>query len=139
MRFVFGDAFICEDSETAKRVAYDPRVRMRCITLDGDTYAPNGTLTGGNDDTPQGISILKRVREINRLEEELKFMEHRLSEHRQELASISARLNEQNDRQQKTEVLGHQLRLLRQRFDVDAKEAKSTRLKNLEEDLDEAR
>ena len=50
MKFVFGDAFICEDTEIAKKVAYDPRVRMRCITLDGDTYSPNGTLTGGADE-----------------------------------------------------------------------------------------
>ena len=50
MKFVFGDAFICEDSETAKKVAFDPRVRMRCVTLDGDTYSPNGILSGGNDE-----------------------------------------------------------------------------------------
>ena len=31
------------------------------------------------------------------------------------------------------------MRLLKQRFDGDAKEAKQTRLKNLEEDLDEAK
>ena len=50
MKFVFGDVFICEDNETAKKVAYDPRVRMRCVTLDGDVYNPSGILTGGNDD-----------------------------------------------------------------------------------------
>lgn len=50
MKFVFGDAFVCEDSETAKKVAFDQRVRMRCITLDGDTYSPNGILSGGNDE-----------------------------------------------------------------------------------------
>ena len=50
MKFWFGDVFICEDNETAKKVAYDPRVRMRCVTLDGDVYSPNGVLTGGNDD-----------------------------------------------------------------------------------------
>ena len=64
MKFVFGDAFVCEDNETAKKVAYDPRVRMRCITVDGDTYSPNGTLTGGNDEQTLGESILKKVREI---------------------------------------------------------------------------
>jgi structural maintenance of chromosome 2 len=40
MQYVFGDAFICEDNETAKRVAFDPRVRMRCVTLEGDVYNP---------------------------------------------------------------------------------------------------
>ena len=51
MQYVFGDCFVCEDSETAKKVAFDPRVRMRCVTIDGDTYNPNGILSGGNDGT----------------------------------------------------------------------------------------
>ena len=80
---------------------------MRCITVDGDTYSPNGTLTGGSDEQQQGESILKKVREIQRVEEELRFAEHRYSEHRTELQSISARLIEQNDLNQKTEVMGH--------------------------------
>ena len=63
MKFVFGDCFVCEDSETAKKVAFDPRVRMRCVTLDGDTYNPNGILSGGNDGE-QNFSILKKVREM---------------------------------------------------------------------------
>ena len=63
MKFVFSDCFVCEDSETAKKVAFDPRVRMRCVTLDGDTYNPNGILSGGNDGEQQ-TSILKRVREM---------------------------------------------------------------------------
>ena len=35
--------------------------------------------------------------------------------------------------------MSHQLKLLRSRFDIDAKDAKQTRLKNLEEDLEEAK
>ena len=44
MKFVFGNAFVCEDQETAKKVTYDPRVRTVCVTLDGDVYSPHGTL-----------------------------------------------------------------------------------------------
>ena len=77
LKFVFSDAFICEDSETAKKVAFDPRVRMRCVTLDGDTYNPSGILKGG-DDLNEGPSILSKVREIQRLEEEKRFSEHKL-------------------------------------------------------------
>ena len=54
MKFVFGMAFICEDNETAKRVCFDPRVRMPCVTLDGDVYQPNGVLSGGADDKQAG-------------------------------------------------------------------------------------
>ena len=63
LKFVFSDAFVCEDTETAKKVAFDPRVRMRCVTLDGDTYNPSGILKGG-EDVNDGPSILSKVREM---------------------------------------------------------------------------
>jgi structural maintenance of chromosome 2 len=87
IRFVFSDAFVCEDTETAKKVAFDPRVRMRCVTLEGDCYSPNGILKGG-EEANEGPCILKQVREIQRLEEEKKFSEHKLQEAKNELASI---------------------------------------------------
>ena len=77
MQYVFGDAFICEDNETAKRVAFDPRVRMRCVTLEGDVYNPQGVLSGGS--TPDnGTELLKKVKELFRLEEELRYVDHKL-------------------------------------------------------------
>ena len=139
MKFVFGIAFICEDTETAKKVCFDPRVRMPCVTLDGDIYQPNGVLSGGADENAGKMSILKQVREIQRLEEDLKFAEHRVSEQRQDLAKISQALIEQHERQQETEGMVTKLKLLRSQFDMDAKDAKQTRLKNLDEDIEEAK
>jgi len=63
LKYVFSDAFVCEDAETAKKVAFDPRVRMRCVTLEGDTYNPSGILKGG-EDLNSGPSILCKVREV---------------------------------------------------------------------------
>ncbi len=40
MQYVFGEAFVCEDSETAKKLAFDPRVNMLCVTIEGDVYSP---------------------------------------------------------------------------------------------------
>jgi len=67
---------------------------MLCVTLDGDTYNPNGTLSGGATERDSGPSVLKKVREINRLEEELKYTEHKLSESEKELLSIKKRAEE---------------------------------------------
>lgn len=30
------------------KVTFNPNVRTRCVTLDGDSFDPAGTLTGGN-------------------------------------------------------------------------------------------
>lgn len=45
--FIFGHFFICETKEIASRIAYDPMFRRTAVTLDGDTYNPNGILSGG--------------------------------------------------------------------------------------------
>ncbi|KAI0529805.1 hypothetical protein GGR58DRAFT_289671 [Xylaria digitata] len=42
MEYVFGNTLVCHDAETAKRVTFDPNVRMRSITLEGDAYDPSG-------------------------------------------------------------------------------------------------
>ena len=47
MQHLFGSVFVCSDLNTAKTVAYDPRVQRKCITLDGDVVDPAGTMSGG--------------------------------------------------------------------------------------------
>lgn len=76
---MFGGAFVCEDGETAKKLAFDPRVNMICVTLEGDVYSPNGSLSGGSS-SGGGHEILKKVKELNKLEEELKYADHKLQD-----------------------------------------------------------
>ncbi len=79
MQYVFGAAFVCDDAETARKLAFDPRVNMICVTLDGDVYSPTGCLSGGS--TRQGgYEILRKVKELNKLEEELKYADHKLQD-----------------------------------------------------------
>lgn len=47
LKYVFGDVIICEDTETARRLAFDPKIKMTCVTLEGDIYEPYGVITGG--------------------------------------------------------------------------------------------
>ena len=49
IKSIFGDVFVCDDSDTAKKVAFDPRVGMRCVTLDGTVYEPCGLISGGSE------------------------------------------------------------------------------------------
>ncbi|OMP89021.1 Structural maintenance of chromosomes protein 2 [Diplodia seriata] len=64
MEYVFGSTLVCEDAETAKRVTFDPSVRMKSVTLEGDVYDPSGTLSG---DQQQFVGFGKRP-SPNRLE-----------------------------------------------------------------------
>lgn len=47
IKYIFGDVIICEDIETAKRLAFDPKIKMTCVTIEGDIYKPMGIISGG--------------------------------------------------------------------------------------------
>lgn len=47
MKFVFGSAFVCPNMDNAKAVTYDEKIQKRTVTLDGNSFDPAGTLTGG--------------------------------------------------------------------------------------------
>lgn len=52
MMFVFGNFVICSNSQVAKAIAFHRNVRMRvkCVTIEGDIIDPQGTLQGGYSD-----------------------------------------------------------------------------------------
>ena len=67
MEYVFGSTLVCEDSETAKKVTFDPAVRMKSVTLEGDVYDPSGTLSGGSSLVSSGVLVtLQKLNELNK-------------------------------------------------------------------------
>ena len=53
MLFVFGNFIVCSNSNVAKAIAFHKNIRMRmkCVTLEGDILDPQGTLSGGYQDS----------------------------------------------------------------------------------------
>ena len=48
MQHVFGNIIVCDSSATAEAIAFDKNIRCKTITLEGDTYDPSGTISGGS-------------------------------------------------------------------------------------------
>lgn len=69
MEWVFGNTLICANAETAKKVTFDNRVKMRSVTLEGDVYDPTGTLSGGS--RAQSGGLLIKVQELRAVEKEV--------------------------------------------------------------------
>ena len=69
MEYVFGTTLICADADTAKKVTFDPSVRMKSVTLEGDVYDPSGTLSGGS--APQSSGVLLTLQKLNDINKEL--------------------------------------------------------------------
>jgi stage V sporulation protein SpoVS len=48
MVYAFGNQFVCSDAKTAQAICFDKAIRTKTVTLEGDSYDPAGTLTGGS-------------------------------------------------------------------------------------------
>ena len=96
MEYVFGSTLICADAETAKRVTFDPAVRMKSVTLEGDVYDPLGTLSGGS--SPNSSGVLVTLQKLNEISKELSVQESAL----QELQALMAREKKKMDSARKT-------------------------------------
>lgn len=49
MEYVFGSTLVCDTLDNAKRVAFDRKVMTKTVTLGGDIFDPQGTLSGGEE------------------------------------------------------------------------------------------
>lgn len=47
MEYVFGATLVCDTLDNAKKVAFDKQVMTKTVTLGGDIFDPQGTLSGG--------------------------------------------------------------------------------------------
>ena len=48
MEYAFGNVIICDNPEVAKEIAFDKDIKNRTVTLEGDSFDPAGTMTGGS-------------------------------------------------------------------------------------------
>lgn len=102
MEFIFGNSLICKDSETAKKVTFHPQIRTRSITLEGDVYDPEGTLSGGSRNNAN--SLLVDIQKYNLVTKRISDLENQVSE-------ISKKLGRQEEMFHKTKVLQNDLNL----------------------------
>jgi structural maintenance of chromosome 2 len=114
MTYVFSDTLICEDAATAKAVTFNPGVRVRSVTLDGDVYDPSGTLSGGAP--PQSSGLLVQAQQLQEANRALHEAEKKAQ------ALLAAEANARPAREQwrlmaqQLEIKEHELRLLEEQL-----------------------
>lgn len=81
---VFGNFFVCETKEIAEKIAYDPNFRKRAVTLEGDSYNPEGTLSGGEAFKSSSLAEIIEYKKI----------ESQLYGKQKELEEVRGKLNE---------------------------------------------
>lgn len=67
INFVFGSAFVCKNLDIAKKIAFHPQIRRKCVTIEGDVVNPDGTLSGGSVSKESSIfSEMNAIKDIKR-------------------------------------------------------------------------
>ena len=114
MEYVFGSTLVCEDAETAKRVTFDPAVRMKSVTLEGDVYDPSGTLSGGS--APTTSSVLVTLQQLNAINNELREREQELCVLQEIISREKKKLDLARKTKQELDLKVHEIQLTEQQI-----------------------
>lgn len=109
MEYVFGSTLVCEDAETAKKVTFDPAVRMKSVTLEGDVYDPSGTLSGGS--SPNSSGVLVTLGKLNELTREIATLESHLDELQLSMTKEKKKMDSARKAKQELDLKSHEIKL----------------------------
>ncbi|PVH93616.1 RecF/RecN/SMC protein [Periconia macrospinosa] len=144
MEYVFGSTLVCEDAETAKRVTFDPSVRMKSVTLEGDVYDPSGTLSGGS--APQSSGVLVTLQKLNEISKELRSQEQQLSVLQNTMAKEKKKLDAVRKTKQNLDLKTHEIKLTEEQINgnssssiIQAIEERKKSVLQLKEDIKSAK
>ncbi|KAK0935891.1 Structural maintenance of chromosomes protein 2 [Friedmanniomyces endolithicus] len=109
MEFVFGNTLVAADAATANKVTFDPAVRLKCITLEGDIYDPSGTMSGGS--AAQGSGVLLTLQKLNAITTELVQEEEKLAKLEGAIARDGQKLKSARQIKQELNLKSHEIQL----------------------------
>ena len=109
MEFVFGNTLIAADASTAERVTFDPSVRLKSATLEGDVYDPSGTLSGGS--AAQGNGVLLTLQKFNAITQELEEEGEKLAKLERAIAKDAQKLKSARQIKQELDLKAHEIQL----------------------------
>jgi len=133
MEYVFGNTLICADAETAKRVTFDPSVRMRSITLEGDSYDPSGTLSGGS--SPSSSGVLVTLQKYNELTKELTGKEKALAELQSTIAREKKKLDQARKIKQELDLKSHEVILTEEQISGNSSSSIIQEVENMKQSV----
>ena len=133
MAFIFGNALLCRDLDTANKVAYDKNVQRTCFTLDGDKVSPGGDMSGGAP--PRGNDILRDLFGVHQQEMDMREKQQQLREIEQQLRQISGVAEQYKTLSEQFEIKSTELDLIRGRLQQTVHHQLAEEVKQLEADV----
>ncbi|NWU94390.1 SMC2 protein, partial [Upupa epops] len=134
MEYVFGTTLVCNNMDNAKKVTFDKRIMTRSVTLDGDTFDPQGTLHGGSASS-KVAPILSKLQEVKDVEVEIKTKESELETVENELSRLKSVAEKYTKLKQQWEIISEKLELLQTKFQQNAYHKQEQELLALKETI----
>lgn len=106
MQYVFGNTWICNSTEVAKKISYNDRIRARCVNLEGDVFDPQGLITGGSIQNSDNLLI--KVKELNFIQNKIFEYKRKVNDKRLELNSAIEKMGMNHQLKMKLEALINQ-------------------------------
>jgi len=104
MHFVFGSTYVCNNTEVAKKLTFNNRIKARCVNLEGDVFDAQGTVTGGAT-IKNNENILVKVKELNYIQDSLCELKNKIASKKEELDKNIENMGKNNALKSKLENL----------------------------------
>jgi len=133
MKYVFGSSLICSDMNAAKQVAFEPNIRCKSVTLDGEVFNPQGLLTGGSN--KRGPSILENMRVFAAKQQAHDTLQNEVTALERQLHGMAEKARRQEAVADKVSFLEHEISVLNDRIADSAHASLQGRIDELEASL----
>ncbi|KAL6840020.1 hypothetical protein ACP4OV_029830 [Aristida adscensionis] len=137
MTFVFGSTFVCCNLEAAKEVAFNREIGCPSVTLQGDSFNPSGTLTGGS--TSGHGDLLRKLDELAKTEADLSEHEKRLRDIEQKIAELLPLQKKYAGLKSDFELKSYDLSLFQKRVEQNEHYKLGELVKKIEQELQESK
>ncbi|XP_065603158.1 structural maintenance of chromosomes protein 2 [Cyrtonyx montezumae] len=118
MEYVFGTTLVCSNMDKAKKVTFDKRIMKKAVTLQGEIFDPQGTLSGGA--SSRVTPILSELKTLRESEDKLKMKTFELEAVEKELANFQNAAEKYQHLQQQWEVKSEEAELLQTKIKQSA-------------------
>ena len=108
-RMVVKDSKTGETVEVTRKVTFNPAIRARTVTVEGDVFEPSGIVEGGSR---RGVPVLSLLAKANRVRGELDAKERELDASSRELSEMRKRAEKYRSAKSALELALHNLEVL---------------------------
>ncbi|CAL8332184.1 unnamed protein product [Lota lota] len=136
MEYVFGSTLVCDTLDNAKKVAFDQRVKTKTVTLGGDIFDPQGTLSGGA--RSQSASVLSSLQEVREVGDQLGQKESQLHDVERQLATLKGTAEKFRQLKQQLELKQEEEQILQAKLQQSSFHQQQEELERLRKAIEES-